>query len=107
MTAKRRRPGTSTCSSSSRLAINFGRAQRQSRGVAAGLPQAVDDPPAVSPVDGSQLCTIGYFAKISSARLNALSIAASGAIPLIITSASATLKTCSALTWAIAGLKTS
>src|SRR5712671_576112 len=34
----------------------------------------------------SQACSIGYFAKIASARLNALSIACSGAIPLFMTS---------------------
>ena len=52
----------------------------------------------------AQACVIGYFAKIASARLKALSIAASGAIPFFITSNSATLKTCSASTCAIAGL---
>ena len=53
---------------------------------------------AVPPVSApAQACVIGYFAKIASARLNALSIACSGAIPLLITSNSATLKTCSAL----------
>jgi hypothetical protein len=54
--------------------------------------------------DRSHAWLIGYFAKISSARLNALSIAACDAIPFFITSNSATLKTCSASTWAIAGL---
>ena len=52
----------------------------------------------------TQACAIGYFAKTSSARLSALSIAASGAIPFFITSNSATLKTCSASTCAMAGL---
>ena len=52
----------------------------------------------------AQACMIGYFAKISSARLKALSIAASGAIPFFITSNSAMLNTCSASTRAIAGL---
>jgi hypothetical protein len=51
-----------------------------------------------------QACVIGYFVKIASIRLKALSIAASGAIPFFITSNSATLKTCSASTSAIAGL---
>jgi hypothetical protein len=45
-----------------------------------------------------QLCAIGYLVKISSARLKALSIAASGAIPFFNTSNSATLNTCSAST---------
>jgi len=52
----------------------------------------------------AQAWVIGYFAKISSARLKALSIAASGAIPFFITSNSAMLNTCSASTCAIAGL---
>jgi|SRR6516162_7895869 hypothetical protein len=59
-------------------------------------PSAFEDP--------SQPWTIWYLAKIASARLNALSIACSGAMPLFITSNSAMLKTCSALTSAIAGL---
>ena len=49
-------------------------------------------------------CVIGYFAKISSARLKALSIACSGVIPLFMTSSMAMLKTCSASICAIAGL---
>ena len=52
----------------------------------------------------AQACWIGYFAKISSARLKALSIACSGAMPLFMTSNMATLNRCSAFTWAIAGL---
>jgi hypothetical protein len=52
----------------------------------------------------AQAWVIGYFAKISSARLKALSIAASGAVPFFITSNSAMLNTCSASTCAIAGL---
>src|SRR6516164_6183835 len=54
-----------------------------------------------------QACGIGYFEKIASARLNALSIACSGVIPLFITSSIATLKTCSELTPAMAGLNAS
>src|SRR5260370_26515340 len=54
-----------------------------------------------------QACTIGYFAKIASQRLNALSIAASGVIPLLITSFIAMANTCSVLTSALAGLDTS
>ena len=57
--------------------------------------------------DGAQACTIGYFAKIASQRLNALSIAASGVIPLFITSFIAMANTCSVLTSARAGLYTS
>ncbi len=52
---------------------------------------------------GAYVCVIGYFAKISSARLNALSIAASGAIPFFNTSNSATLNTCSASTSVLPG----
>jgi len=52
-------------------------------------------------------CAIGYLAKIASVRLKALSIDASGAIPLFMTSSMAILKTCSALTEAIAGLNAS
>jgi hypothetical protein len=37
----------------------------------------------VLPMLASQLCGIGYLAKISFARLNALSAAASGVIPLL------------------------
>jgi hypothetical protein len=37
----------------------------------------------VLPMLASQLCGIGYLAKISFARLSALSAAASGAIPLL------------------------
>jgi len=55
----------------------------------------------------AQVCVIGYFAKIVSARLKALSIACSGVIPLFMTSSMAMLKTCSALTSAIAGLNAS
>ena len=55
-------------------------------------------------MNASQLEMIGYLAKISSARLNALSTAFSGAIPSFITSNSATLKRCSEFTWAMAGL---
>jgi hypothetical protein len=51
-----------------------------------------------------QLCAIGYFAKISSIRLNALSAACSGAMPLFITSKQETMTTCSAPICAIAGL---
>src|SRR5579883_2550029 len=54
-----------------------------------------------------QLCTIGYWAKISSVRLKALSTAACGVMPLRITSIPARAKTCSLLTWARAGLYTS
>jgi hypothetical protein len=54
-----------------------------------------------------QACWIGYCAKIASVRLNALSTAASGVIPLFMTSNIATLKTCSVATWARAGLNTS
>ena len=56
---------------------------------------------------GFHAWVIGYFAKIASARLNALSIACSGVIPLFMTSSIATLNTCSALTSAIAGLNAS
>jgi hypothetical protein len=56
---------------------------------------------------GFHAWVIGYFAKIASARLNALSIACSGVIPLVMTSSIATLNTCSALTSAIAGLNAS
>ena len=52
-----------------------------------------------------QLCAIGYLVKISSARLKALSIAAS-AIPFFNTSNSATLNTCSASTSAIGARET-
>src|SRR5262249_23318867 len=58
-------------------------------------------------IHGTQVCVIGYFAKIVSARLKALSIACSGVIPLFMTSSMAMLKTCSALTSAIAGLNAS
>src|ERR1700724_1896203 len=56
---------------------------------------------------GFHAWVIGYFAKIASARLNALSIACSGVIPLFMASSIATLNTCSALTSAIAGLNAS
>ena len=45
-----------------------------------------------------------YFAKICSARRNALSTAASGVMLFLITSASATPQSCSALTCPQAGL---
>jgi hypothetical protein len=51
-----------------------------------------------------QACSIGYLAKIASQRLNALSIAASGVTPLLMTSLIALAKTCSVLTSALAGL---
>ena len=73
------------------MAAEATRRQRQAPG-----PLAFEDP--------SQPWTIWYLAKIASARLNAWSIACSGAMPLFITSNSAMLKTCSALTSAIAGL---
>jgi hypothetical protein len=44
---------------------------------------------------------IGYFEKISSTRLNALSAAACGAIPSFIMSTQPTLQTCSFWTWAL------
>src|SRR6266404_8813923 len=56
---------------------------------------------------GFHAWVIGYFTKIASARLNALSIACSGVIPLFMASSIATLNTCSALTSAIAGLNAS
>jgi len=52
----------------------------------------------------SQLATRGYFAKMATARLNALSIACSGPIPSFMTSYSAMLNAWSALNWATAGL---
>ena len=43
---------------------------------------------------------MGYFAKISSIRLNAFSAAACGAIPSFMISIQAALQTCSFRTWA-------
>ena len=48
----------------------------------------------------AQPCAIGYFAKISSTRLNAFSAAACGVIPPVMMSAQATAQTCSFWTWA-------
>jgi hypothetical protein len=48
----------------------------------------------------SQPCAIGYFANISSTRLNAFSAAARGVIPPIMMSAQPTAQTCSFWTWA-------
>ena len=48
----------------------------------------------------SQLCAIGYFAKISSTRLNAFSAAAWGVNPPCMISAQAAPQTCSFWTWA-------
>jgi hypothetical protein len=48
----------------------------------------------------SQLCAMGYFAKISSTRLNAISAATCGASPPCIMSVQPKLQTCSAWTWA-------
>jgi hypothetical protein len=50
--------------------------------------------------DRSQLDAIGYFAKISSIRLNAFSAAACGATPPMAISAQPVGKTCSFWTWA-------
>ena len=54
----------------------------------------------------SQPGAIGYFAKSTSTRLKALSIAWSGGMPLLMTSNIATLQTCSVSTSETAGLKT-
>ena len=50
--------------------------------------------------DPSQLCAIGYFAKISSTRLNAFSAAACGVAPSFMISAQPACQTCSFWTWA-------
>src|SRR5882762_10255720 len=56
------------------------------------------------PFPSSHASVIGYFAKISSARLKALPTACSRVIPLFMTSSMAMLKTCSESTCAYAGL---
>src|ERR1700756_2454564 len=53
----------------------------------------------------AQPCAIGYFAKISSTRLNVLSAAACGVIPPEMMSAQATAQTCSFCSWAYAGFE--
>ena len=52
----------------------------------------------------AQLWVIGYFAKISSILLKALSAAACGVAPSFMISAHAVCHTCSFWTWAYAGL---
>src|SRR5579884_2306104 len=47
-----------------------------------------------------QACWIGYFAKIASMRLHALSAASSGFMPPVAMSAQATFQTCSVMTCA-------
>ena len=61
-------------------------------------PGGLSDRPALH--DVAQPCAIGYFAKISSTRLNAFSAAAWGVIPPIMMSAQPTAQTCSFWTWA-------
>jgi hypothetical protein len=51
-------------------------------------------------ISSPQACSIGYFAKISSIRLNALSAAASGVIPFWMMSIQPWLQTCSVWTCA-------
>jgi hypothetical protein len=48
------------------------------------------------PFTACEACTIGYFAKISSARLNALSAAVCSAMPSFMISTQPALQTCSA-----------
>ena len=61
-----------------------------------GRSNAVSPPRIEQPFTASQACTIGYFAKISSARLNALSAAVCGATPSFMISTQPALQTCSA-----------
>jgi hypothetical protein len=80
--------------------------KRKARDTLSLVRERVRSLPACRQEWAAQACWIRYFAKIVSTRLNALSIAGSGAMPPFMTSNMATLNTCSVHTSAIAGLNT-